>query len=401
MTLQACQASDTAIPSSVTRTPRHVVAIGNTHAVRTQSRSPSAQRIIPSPAAESPGAPSAAQLTAGSQEELTRLRYALGDLACRAVVRGLDGSVVPLAGAAEASWLERSEQALQLSAAISDEQGCTVAALELMFGEPGYSRCTEQLLRGLLATTARAISERWFRLQFLPFWILGAQRIDDASRKILLAMDPHQRIVGADFAARQFLHACDKGFGPHLTLEMLFRRESPPSPARRHLDELATLTSFIDGTSWSGLITPPDPCANHAACGERALLHARPRFCHRLLASSQPREERGGLPGRMLRRIEDYIDAHLDSPLNVEQLAGTLGISVSHFARCFRHSVGLTPHEYVMRTRLSHAERLLRETDLSLAEIALTTGFSDQSHFTRRFHQLAGMPPRLFRREHR
>jgi transcriptional regulator GlxA family with amidase domain len=133
------------------------------------------------------------------------------------------------------------------------------------------------------------------------------------------------------------------------------------------------------------------------------LLHTRPHLdTFERLGHARP--ETGELPGlqpRMLRRIVEYIDAHLDSELSIAMLASNLGISRSRFSRSFRNSVGLTPHSYVMGRRLLRAQQLLARTDLHLVEIALTTGFADQSHFSRRFHQLMGLPPREFRAQHR
>jgi Helix-turn-helix domain len=77
------------------------------------------------------------------------------------------------------------------------------------------------------------------------------------------------------------------------------------------------------------------------------------------------------------RRIEEFIESHLDRPLNVDELAASEGISISHFSRCFRDSVGLTPHSYVMRRRLLRAQDLLLGTNMAISEVALSTGFSD------------------------
>jgi AraC family transcriptional regulator len=85
---------------------------------------------------------------------------------------------------------------------------------------------------------------------------------------------------------------------------------------------------------------------------------------------------RSGLPAGMLRSIEEYIDVHLEQDLSVEQLASHLGISPSYFARSFRSSVGLAPHSYVMRRRLSRAQELLASTELPLIDIALATNVS-------------------------
>jgi AraC family transcriptional regulator len=112
------------------------------------------------------------------------------------------------------------------------------------------------------------------------------------------------------------------------------------------------------------------------------------------------REESQALPSRLVRRIEEYVDANLDTTLSNGDLALRVGISAAHFARSFRKTVGMTPHSFVMQRRLLHAQKLLLSTKRSLAEIALLTGFSDQSHFSRRFHQSVGMPPRAFRLLH-
>jgi AraC family transcriptional regulator len=61
----------------------------------------------------------------------------------------------------------------------------------------------------------------------------------------------------------------------------------------------------------------------------------------------------------------------------------------------------LTPHAYVMRQRLLRAQELIASTDLPLIDIAAETGFADQSHFSRRFHQMTGVSPRTYRVRHR
>jgi AraC family transcriptional regulator len=84
--------------------------------------------------------------------------------------------------------------------------------------------------------------------------------------------------------------------------------------------------------------------------------------------------------------------------LDIDELARLIRMSASHFTRSFRKTVGLTPHRYVIQCRVEKARELLTATDLPLIEIALTTGFSDQSHFSRRFQELTGVPPGAYRR---
>ena len=96
--------------------------------------------------------------------------------------------------------------------------------------------------------------------------------------------------------------------------------------------------------------------------------------------------------------VREYVDAHLSSRLDVHALARVVGLSASHFSRAFQKAVGVSPHRYVVQCRVIRAQELLATTQLSLTEIALTSGFADHSHFSRRFHQLMGVAPREFRR---
>ncbi len=105
----------------------------------------------------------------------------------------------------------------------------------------------------------------------------------------------------------------------------------------------------------------------------------------------------GGLPPRRLRRVCDYIEAHLGENMNNAKLASIAGLSMFHFVRAFRQSQGISPHKYVMRRRLERTMELLAGTDLPLAEIASAVGFSDQSHLSRRFRQHIGVTPRDYR----
>ena len=106
---------------------------------------------------------------------------------------------------------------------------------------------------------------------------------------------------------------------------------------------------------------------------------------------------RGGLPPRVLRRVREYMETHLDENISLQALAGIAKLSIFHFARAFKQSEGLPPHEYLVRCRVGRVRELLTETDLPLAEIALASGFSDQSHCARRFRQHVGLTPSSYR----
>jgi AraC-like DNA-binding protein len=98
-----------------------------------------------------------------------------------------------------------------------------------------------------------------------------------------------------------------------------------------------------------------------------------------------------------MRRVREYVEAHLSESIDLAELAATAGLSVFHFARQFKQSAGVAPHHYVVQRRVARAQEMLARTDLALSEIALATGFSDQSHFARHFRQMLGMTPGQFR----
>jgi transcriptional regulator GlxA family with amidase domain len=106
-----------------------------------------------------------------------------------------------------------------------------------------------------------------------------------------------------------------------------------------------------------------------------------------------------GLGRAELVRITDYIDRNIDRGIALAELAALIKVSRFHFARLFKRSTGTTALAYVEARRIFHAQRLLVETDLPIAQVALMTGFADQSHFTRRFRERLGSTPAAFARE--
>jgi transcriptional regulator GlxA family with amidase domain len=114
------------------------------------------------------------------------------------------------------------------------------------------------------------------------------------------------------------------------------------------------------------------------------------------LAQLRPRI-RGGLPPRALRRVREFVEAHLEENVSIQALADTAGLSMYHFARAFKQSEGMTPHGYVVQCRVRRVQKLLAGTDLPLSEIALASGFSDQSHCARRFREHVGVTPSDYR----
>ena len=95
-----------------------------------------------------------------------------------------------------------------------------------------------------------------------------------------------------------------------------------------------------------------------------------------------------------LKRVVDYVDAHLHEPLDLLALADAAGLSVRHFARAFKEELGVTPHRWLMARRLDRATQLLKKNDMPLVQIAEACGFAGQSHFTKVFRQLMGESPK-------
>jgi len=108
--------------------------------------------------------------------------------------------------------------------------------------------------------------------------------------------------------------------------------------------------------------------------------------------AAMPARSRGSLGKDQLRRLRDYVAAHLDEPIGVEALADIAARSPFHFTRVFTRSVGMTPHRYVVHLRLQRAIELVREGRSGLAEIATRTGFADQSHLSRWVRRVHGVP---------
>jgi transcriptional regulator GlxA family with amidase domain len=96
-------------------------------------------------------------------------------------------------------------------------------------------------------------------------------------------------------------------------------------------------------------------------------------------------------------QVQDFVDDHLAADLTLDRLAEAAGVSPSSLGRRFREEMDTTPWRYVLRRRVEKAKELLRETDRSLAAIALDTGFYDQPHFTRTFKRFEGQTPGDYR----
>jgi AraC-like DNA-binding protein/PAS domain-containing protein len=275
-------------------------------------------------------------------------------------------------------------------APVFDATGRLVAVLDCSSIAPELSDHAHALTLAATITAAREIEERLFRDAFHRGWIVAAVSHDDSAPALLVALDDDRRIIGADRVARSVLGLNDDDVARRVAFETLFDG-TVPLPRGPEDDVPVCLTRGDGASTWHALITAP-----HSTVRRRgASLHARPRIAllYDLPPPTAARRSRGGLPPALTRRVREYVDSHLDENIGLDVLAGTAGLSVHHFARAFRQSVGEPPHSYILRRRIDRAWEMLKKTEQPLSEIALAVGFSDHSHFARHFRRRLGITP--------
>jgi AraC family transcriptional regulator len=102
-----------------------------------------------------------------------------------------------------------------------------------------------------------------------------------------------------------------------------------------------------------------------------------------------------GLSQSTLQQVTEYIHEHLHQDLKLVEIAAIVQISPYHFLRLFKQRMGITPHQYILQRRIEKAKYLLQNSEFSIADIAMQTGFCDQSHLTRYFKRIIGTTPKL------
>jgi AraC family transcriptional regulator len=110
------------------------------------------------------------------------------------------------------------------------------------------------------------------------------------------------------------------------------------------------------------------------------------------------RPVRGGLAPWQVRRAKEILCANLDGSVPLKEVARECRLSVSHFSRAFRRTMGVPPHKWLLTRRIEVAKERLRDHQLSLLDVALACGFADQSHLTRVFTCVVGLSPGAWRR---
>ena len=108
-----------------------------------------------------------------------------------------------------------------------------------------------------------------------------------------------------------------------------------------------------------------------------------------------------GVGHRNLSKVLDFMQANLAESIDLPAIAAVTGLSPSHFARQFRATTGVAPHQYLLRLRVDRAKRLLSGTDTPLVAVAFACGFANQEHLTRIFKRSSGITPAAYRRARR
>jgi AraC family transcriptional regulator len=126
-------------------------------------------------------------------------------------------------------------------------------------------------------------------------------------------------------------------------------------------------------------------------------------YVARAAKSKQPNRPAtgSGLAPWQLRRAQELFRADLSENLSLTNVAQACKLSVSHFARAFKASTGIPPHQWVMTARIEMARSMLTSSSTPLVEVAGVCGFADQSHFSRVFARVMGTSPGAWRREYR
>lgn len=111
-----------------------------------------------------------------------------------------------------------------------------------------------------------------------------------------------------------------------------------------------------------------------------------------ILALSRPLADKRipGLDSMQMEKIDEYIKAHLDEAIRVEELANIIKLGKEQFTRRFKQATGKTPYQYILEFRVREAQQLMAKGNMYLCDIAATVGFSDQSHLKRCLRRICG-----------
>jgi AraC-like DNA-binding protein len=159
--------------------------------------------------------------------------------------------------------------------------------------------------------------------------------------------------------------------------------------ARRIVSELCQAIAAL--LSYSG--TVPDSVLEHLVHAILGNLHTGLCEC-----AMHPHPSKDRFAGWQEQRVRKYIAANLNNKIRLADVARSCGMSCSHFSKLFKNTIGVTLHQWIIDQRISEARRLLRDTSLGIAEIAVATGFADHAHLSRVFSRTTRTTPMAWRR---
>lgn len=169
-----------------------------------------------------------------------------------------------------------------------------------------------------------------------------------------------------------------------------FNADAIATPRLRFSDDrIWTLVRLL-----SNAVDDSDPSTQLYGDGLTAAIVAR-LFAHPPEAGADGK----GLAPWQLRRVVEYLDAHLPKRVDLAHLAELSGLSPSHFSRAFKASTGMAPYRWQLDARIRRAQALLLDTPASLEQVAEATGFADVVHFGRTFRKVIGATPAAWRRD--
>jgi hypothetical protein len=217
------------------------------------------------------------QLLDSSVEEIARLARVLRDSPYVAVLRGVEGTIVPITTRGRESFPPESVGNSTVSAPLHSAAGEPIATIEVLGPAADVSHGTRNLLRAIVESAARASTERCFRLQHLRDWIVAATSYRDRHACVLLAVDADQRVTGANPDAQCMVQAGHRRGASHHLLSDLFQVGPAFVRGPRHREVPTRVLSAIDSQPWSILVTPPTVVPSSSFFVEWVQLHTRPR----------------------------------------------------------------------------------------------------------------------------
>jgi AraC family transcriptional regulator len=269
----------------------------------------------------------------------------------------------------EAKWRGLTAETFQFTAANPFKCGSTAACHILIATERGTMTHGESSVEGVVTSTRRELSRT---LSFVPKdhvfhgWFVpripprgGSIYIDPATP----LADPELRFADVKFEPRLYFN--DRELWA--TAGKILRLVEDPASTRLYAETLgaALVIELIRSREGGGL---------------------------------RPQMAQGGLAAWQQRLAVDFMNDNLARDISLQELAGLVRLSPSHFCRAFAHSVGMPPHQYQLQHRIERAKLLLADVGQTITEVALATGYSAPSNFATAFRRVTGFTPSEFRR---